>query len=106
MKRSPSSEKDEIEEGIAERDADRRDAEREMAEDIARAFGADLDIRDIIREDEERRNWGDWLDARDGWLDSDFDYHAMYEAEQWSADFDRYYYEIYRPTFECDDHDQ
>jgi hypothetical protein len=103
MKRDPSSERDDIQEGLAERDAEQRDADREVAKDIARAFGADLDGG---RDDEERRNWGDWLDARNGWLDDDFDFHVMCEAEQRSADFDRYYYEVYRPVFERDDHDQ
>lgn len=69
MKRDPSSERDDIQEGLAERDAEQRDADREVAKDIARAFGADLDGG---RDDEERRNWGDWLDARDGWIDADF----------------------------------
>ncbi len=104
MKRNPSSKRDEIEEGLAERDADQRDADREVGEDIARAFGADLDIRD----DEERRNWGEHLDhLQDSWLDDDdFGLDMPNEAEQRSDDFDRYYYEIYRPTFERDDRDQ
>jgi hypothetical protein len=82
MRRSLSSERDEIEEGLTERDAEHREAASEVAKDIARAFGADPGAERPDHYD-ERTNWDDWLDSQLGaWLTMDDYYGAGLDVEE------------------------